>query len=432
MKFLSVCSGIEAASLAWKPLGFDPVAFSEIAPFQSNLLRYHYPEVPNWGDMTNFKNWDNADINVLVGGTPCQSYSLAGLREGLDDPRGSLMLTFGAVARRYKPEWVVWENVAGVLSSNGGRDLGSFFRLLEKCGYGFAYRVLDAQYFGVPQRRRRVFVVGRLGDWRAPAAVLFERESLSGNPEKSTEARSRDPGGPPSSPSQTSGSRVARPLLSSAQRGDYETETFVKSYAMRGREEGNLPEDQGDKTSTIRGSSGGSTRDLVCFTARQDGSDALVNLSPTVRANASGGIKGPAFCFSSKDDGSDAALDLSPTLRSGSHDKSHLNGGVPPAVCFSENSRQELRTHDLASSISSSTSGKPGQGTPHALFDEFIRRLTPLECERLQGLPDNYTNVAWRGKPASDSRRYEAIGNSIAVPVLEWIGKRIVFINSLM
>ena len=163
MKYLSVCSGIEAATVAWHPLGFDAFAYSEIEKFPCDLLKHHYPNTPNFGDMTKFKEWPDATINILVGGTPCQSFSVAGLRKGLDDPRGNLMLTYLAIANKYRPKWLVWENVPGVLSSNGGLDFASLLRGLEELGYGFAYRVLDAQYFGVPQRRRRVFVVGCLG-----------------------------------------------------------------------------------------------------------------------------------------------------------------------------------------------------------------------------------------------------------------------------
>jgi DNA (cytosine-5)-methyltransferase 1 len=189
MRFGSVCSGIEAASVAWHPLGWKPQWFSEIDKFPSAVLAHHYPDVPNLGDMTQFKEWPNDPIELLVGGTPCQSFSIAGLRKGLDDPRGNLMLTYLAIAERYAPRWIVWENVPGVLSSNGGRDFGTFLAALGQIGYGFAFRVLDAQYFGVAQRRRRVFVVGYLGDWRRAAAVLFERESLSGHPAPSREAR---------------------------------------------------------------------------------------------------------------------------------------------------------------------------------------------------------------------------------------------------
>ena len=189
MRYGSVCSGIEAASVAWHPLGWTPAWFAEIEAFPSAVLKHHYPAVPNLGDMTKYEEWPDAAIDVLVGGTPCQSFSVAGLRKGLDDPRGNLMLVFGALARRYRPQWLVWENVPGVLSSNGGRDFGTFLGMLGQLGYGFAYRVLDAQYFGVAQRRRRVFVVGCLGDWRRAAAVLFERHSLSGHPAPSRQAR---------------------------------------------------------------------------------------------------------------------------------------------------------------------------------------------------------------------------------------------------
>ena len=191
MNYLSVCSGIEAATVAWHPLGYKPVAFSEIEKFPAQVLAHHYPNTPNWGDVTKFNEWPDANINVLVGGTPCQSFSVAGLRKGLADPRGNLMLTYLAIADQYRPEWVVWENVPGVLSSNGGRDFASFLRGLAELGYGFAYRILDAQYFGVAQRRRRVFVVGHIRDWQRAAAVLFERHSLQGHPAPRREAGKR-------------------------------------------------------------------------------------------------------------------------------------------------------------------------------------------------------------------------------------------------
>ncbi|MBR2117691.1 MAG: DNA cytosine methyltransferase [Afipia sp.] len=236
MNYLSVCSGIEAATVAWHPLGWTPFGFSQFDPdhdysrgpdFPSAVLAHHYGSnlpgtawsgnaPPNFGDMTKFEEWPDAAIDLLVGGTPCQDYSVAGLRAGMDGVRGSLTLTYAAIARKYRAAWLVWENVPGVLSSNAGRDFASFLGLLagrrievpaggwQSAGivpgyeraYGLAWRVLDAQFvrvdgFGraVPQRRRRVFVVGYLGDWRRAAAVLFERESLCGNP-----APRREPG----------------------------------------------------------------------------------------------------------------------------------------------------------------------------------------------------------------------------------------------
>ena len=187
MKYLSICSGIEAASVAWHPLGWTPIGFSEIEPFPSAVLAHHYPTITNYGDMTKYEQWNikSGTVDLLVGGTPCQSFSVAGLRQGLKDPRGNLMLTFLAIAERIKPKWIVWENVPGVLSSNGGKDFGSFLGGLGELGYGFAYRVLDAQWVrtqrhprAVPQRRRRVFVVACAGDHISPAKVLFESESM--------------------------------------------------------------------------------------------------------------------------------------------------------------------------------------------------------------------------------------------------------------
>ncbi len=187
VRYLSVCSGIEAASVAWEPLGWEPAAFAEVEKFPSAVLAHHWPQVPNLGDMTRHESWNLGAIDLLVGGTPCQSFSVAGLRKGLHDPRGGLMLTFLEIAQRQRPRWIVWENVPGVLSSHGGRDFGAFLGALGALGYGWAYRVLDAQWFGVAQRRRRVFVVGCLGDGAAAATVLFESESVQRNPAPSRE-----------------------------------------------------------------------------------------------------------------------------------------------------------------------------------------------------------------------------------------------------
>ena len=166
MRYLSVCSGIEAVTMAWHDLGWKPAGFSEIEPFPSAVLAHHYPDVTNFGDMTKYKEWNlDGTIDLLVGGTPCQSFSVAGLRKGMDDPRGNLALVYCGMLDHFRPNWFVWENVPGVLSSSGGRDFGSFLGAVAQLGYGFSYRVLDAQYCGVAQRRRRVFVVGHLGRW---------------------------------------------------------------------------------------------------------------------------------------------------------------------------------------------------------------------------------------------------------------------------
>ena len=308
MKYGSVCSGVEAATVAWHPLGWEPQWFSEIEKFPCAVLQHHYPTVPNFGDMTKFKEWNDDPIDLLVGGTPCQSFSVAGLRKGLDDPRGNLMLTYLAIAERYQPRWLVWENVPGVLSSNGGRDFGTFLTALGQLGYGFAYRVLDAQYFGVAQRRRRVFVVGYLGDWRRAAAVLFERESLSGHPAPSRETRQE----------------VAKTLTRGVgQRYDPETEKLPIAFGWQNSAK------QGDSVS----------------------------------------------------------------------------GHVTPTLDKSK--------------------------TPAVQYGSKVRRLTPQECERLQGFPDDYTLIPYRNKSAADGPRYKAIGNSMAVPVMNWIGKQIQMVENM-
>jgi DNA (cytosine-5)-methyltransferase 1 len=192
MKYATVCSGIEAPSVAAEPLGWIPVWFSEIEPFPCKVLAHHYPDVPNLGDMTKITKEridELGPVDVFVGGTPCQSFSIAGLRQGLADPRGNLALEYLRIADALRPRFVVWENVPGVLSSNGGRDFESFLTALAELGYGWAYRVLDAQFFGVAQRRRRVFVVGCAGgDWKRAAEILFEPESVRGDSAPSREA----------------------------------------------------------------------------------------------------------------------------------------------------------------------------------------------------------------------------------------------------
>ena len=225
MRYGSVCSGIEAATVAWHPLGWTPVFFSEIAKFPSAVLAARWPGVPNVGDFTELHA--PPSIDLLVGGTPCQDFSIAGLRAGLDGDRGNLTLEFLRLAQRARPRWVVWENVPGVLSSNGGRDFGAILGGLVELGYGFAYRVLDAQFFGVPQRRRRVFVVGHSGGWAAAAAVLFERAGLRWD----------------SPPSRASGAEVAGPLGAGAEgRGwsdDFERSgAFIPAVAPTLRAEG--------------------------------------------------------------------------------------------------------------------------------------------------------------------------------------------------
>ena len=299
MRYASVCSGIEAATVAWHPLGWRPAFFSEIDHHPSKVLAHHYGDIPNYGDMTKFKDWPDHAIDLLVGGTPCQSFSVAGLRKGLSDPRGNLMLTYLAIAKRYRPRRLVWENVPGVLSSNKGRDFAAFIGGLAELGYHAAWRVLDAQFvrvdgFGraVPQRRRRVFVVGYLGDWRRAAAVLFERESMSGHPAPSRSAGEAvgaitangvgtcgadDNQGQAGHLISSSGS-VAHCLNAGGMgRLDYETETMV-AHALRG-EGFDASED---------GTGRGTPIVPIAFMSNASGANltAVENLSPTLKVRA--------------------------------------------------------------------------------------------------------------------------------------------------
>jgi DNA (cytosine-5)-methyltransferase 1 len=387
--YLSVCSGIEAATVAWHGLGWRPWAFSEIEAFPSAVLRHHYQTVPNLGDMTRFREWPDAVVDVLVGGTPCQSFSVSGLRQGLADPRGNLALTYLAVADRYRPRWLVWENVPGVLSADDGRAFGALLGGLAILGYGFAYRVLDAQYFGLAQRRKRVFVVGHLGDWRRAAAVLFERESLSGHPPPRRETGERvaptiggcSNGGGANGPGRdvdSCESLIAHALNAKggSRRIDAESQTFI-AYALR--------------------ANGGALRPEL-------GLDTVIS-------------------FSAKDSGADAG-DLAPTLRAGGHDKSHANAGVMPAIAFDNRLGEP---GDIGITLRAQSHG----ALPMAARGMQVRRLTPRECERLQGFPDDYTLIPYRGKPAADGPRYKALGNSMAVPVMAWIGRRIALMDAL-
>ena len=471
MKYLSLCSGIEAATVAWHPLGWEAVAYSEIERFPSEVLAHHYPSTPNLGDMTKFKEWNfESDVDLLVGGTPCQSFSVAGLRKGLDDPRGNLMLTYLAIADKYRPRWLVWENVPGVLSSNGGKDFGVFLGALGELGYGFAYRILDAQYFGVAQRRRRVFVVGYLGDWRAAAAVLFERHSLQGHPAPSREKR-EDP---------------AKCLTRGAnQRYDFETEDLIAqpivvdraafnqganaqykfraehsetmdSLVARGPHAVLQPIPIHDQATRHAGKNGEKTmgkgnglgvghpgepmntltkgdrhavaqpiplNSMNCF--RSPDADASTGCGIgeageamfTITKANSHAVAQP-IAFSGCDDGMDTQINVTPTMRVAGNAQGNL------AVAVGTDLYNGAITGEVACTMS--THGGDGNGTgPTVMQAMAVRRLTPVECERLQGFPDSYTDIKSKDKPTPDGPRYKALGNSMAVPVMAWIGQRI-------
>jgi DNA (cytosine-5)-methyltransferase 1 len=618
VRYLSICSGIEAASVAWHPLGWQPAGFSEIEPFPRAVLEQrlgavpvdwdhrHRPgsnTVPLFGDFTKIEAHHVGPVDLLVGGTPCQSFSVAGKRLGLDDPRGHLTLEFLALAQRVRPRWIVWENVPGVLSDDGGRTFGTFLGLLGELGYGWAYRVLDAQFArvggferAVPQRRRRVFVVGHLGDPSRAAAVLFDRESLRGNPAPRRKAGEGTAG--------TIGARTCRSIgaddaanghlisLSSGQaNAEIRTDGGAPSLtclheapivAHSLRAEGfDASEDGTGRQNLVPirryncpNCGFGMDAEHHCCPCCLIAFDTTQITSPANRSNPqpgdachplAAGAHAPAVAFSFKDSGNDATVETSPTLRSlGAY---CANGGSQMAVAFATtietvygdnhadadeaDAYQALRalreavgeeayskwctgilaafrtpevlrskvhgrsvrwarddwhelgddalprpetggawavltlweagcvgraprgwkpSEQLARQLVAHLSRLPHQGASAERFLHdlrraceglgllrealsavqeawrserrqkeparlgwAVRRLTPVEAERLQGFPDNFTQIPWRGKPAEqcpDGPRYKALGNSMAVNVMRWIGQRIAIVDA--
>jgi DNA (cytosine-5)-methyltransferase 1 len=461
MNYATVCSGIEAPSVAWDSLGWKPQWFSEIDAFPSKVLHHHYPHVPNLGDMTKLHEsatFQHSAISLLCGGTPCQSFSVAGLRKGLDDPRGNLMLTFLALADRKSPQWLVWENVPGVLSSNGGRDFGAFLGALVQLGYGFAYRVLDAQYYGVAQRRRRVFVVGHLGSWQPAAAVLFERHSLSGHPAPSRQARQDH--SPVAGTLTSNGGGLSRPA-GNANELDFCVPIAPTLEASFGHNLGldNQHIDKGgglfvsygiDEECNVsvnhfgpllRGGQGG-TRQSVAYalqagTTRENpdsgpqGAGISAELAYTLEARKETQI----VAFGAQNSASQPlshSEHISPTL-----DKSKVPGVVYDVTVFSEGQitspvNRSNPQPDLCHTLSKSDGVPLGVLNANNPTTMAVRRLTPIECERLQGFPDGYTDIQPKGKPTPDGPRYKALGNSMAVPVMRWIGQRIELVDSIL
>jgi len=518
MTYAEVCAGIAASTVAWHPLGWRCAWFAEVDPFCNAVLEHHYPEVPNLGDFTKITAAEPVDL--LVAGTPCQSFSVAGRRAGLDDPRGVLAFEFLALADRLRPRWVAFENVPGLLSSNGGRDFGAFLGALGECGYGWAYRILDAQYAGVPQRRRRVFVVGYLGDWRRAAAVLFERESVSGHPAPRREER-KEVAGPLGASTDrghgggglrndldgngafvVKGAAIGRKPEAGPQYGEVladgscytlnATEVHAVAHTLSGSEggcndpnragafvfvqntrdevrlmggdgqmAGALPAEAGMKQQnyvfepryfTRDNKTGGAPSDTAQLTRRSDLGDStpVVFESRFARNDrgAPSAVCPPLKARCGEDGRGDAAPlvfglstfetpkfaeDLSPPVMV----PSPTGGGQPPAVAFAIGSHagaadgdQTNRSHakggpvglNIAEELAYSL--REGRNQSVAMVSA-VRRLTPRECERLQGLPDDYTLVPYHGKPAKDGPRYRALGNSMAVPCMRWIGERI-------
>ena len=491
MTFGSVCSGIEAASVAWHPLGWNAAWLAEIEPFPCAVLAHHYPDVRNLGDMTTIiprvLSGEVDAPDVFTGGTPCQAFSVAGKRGSLADARGNLSLTFCEIANAIddvraadgrEPCIVVWENVPGVLSTSDNA-FGCFLGALAGSGCelqpaggrwtnaglvlgprrAVAWRIIDAQYFGLAQRRRRVFVVASARDGFDPAAVLFEFDGVRRDSAPSREARE---GTAPST---------------------------ARSVALRGREGGGTAELGEDCGLTLRASSGGGDKPhvLVAHSLRGEGFDASEDGTgrgtPLVAVDCHGvmptmlnGANTPAGHMARSGHNKDAyivpvAFDTTQITSAANYsnpkpgDPCHplAAGAHPPAVAFTDmrgdnrgpgikvtgdiantlhcakgQSEQQAVavgadtyngaiTGDVAATLGTQSGDGVSSG-PSVLHAMQVRRLTPVECEKLQGFEPGYTAIPWRGKPASecpDGPRYKALGNSWATPCARWIGERI-------
>ena len=482
MTYASVCSGIEAATVAWHPLGFAPVWFSQYDPehptndFASEVLAHHYPETPNLGDMTKLRDdeyYRKSNFELLVGGTPCQAFSIAGLRAGLADDRSNLALEYIRILGEKQPTWFLWENVPGVLTSNGGADFASILSgftgtdvpsqkftkegIIQGEFYSVAWRVFDSRYFGVPQRRRRIFVVGHLGnDWRPPVAVLFEQDSLWRDFTPGGAKRKRTTGGTKGStgagrdwPSDTA-SCLNRSLgVKQGLENQHINEgapLFVPmSYALQGNMIGRKPENgpqgsgvseetsftltkcdvhavayaiQGNVIDRNSGQNGlgiseeetptltksdrhGVSYTLSGFAQYQEGVGTLKKNGGDLGGGSETVLVQPiSFGWqNSPSQGDSVSLDVTPTL-----DKSKT-----PAVCYRTLVRRLTPMEPLQ-------------------YRTLVRRLTPMECLRLQGFPDDYLDIPG----ASDTRKYQVIGNSMTVQVMRWIGRRIQLTDKIL
>ena len=464
MKYASVCSGVEAASLAWMPIGWEPAWFSEIEPFPCAVLKERFPGVPNLGDMTKIDGEKYAGtVDLLVGGTPCQGFSVAGKQGGLDDPRSALCLAYCRLLETMRPRWFVWENVPGVFSTNGGEDFREFLRKIDEIGYSCAWRVLDAQYVrvdgyprAVPQRRRRVFVVGYLGDWRRPASVLFEPGCLPGDtPPRRTKRQSASAG--------SEGCSASTVWWDGSQKADTLTRTSDQQFMPDKKKLQCVIDMRQIEVQEDKENNGRNGRPLNVIEVMATGqanaetaTDHCVNLTcnheaPIICAGFSGGqgenVGGIGY-----------QEEVAPTIRSSESGSNQ----VPDILCqygdvagaltarydsspcadrganiVYENHAQDCRVKPCGecSPQINAKAGTGGGNLPIVLGAFTVRRLLPIETERLMGFPDNWTRIPWRGKPEEqcpDGPRYKACGNSMCVNVMRWIGMRIEYVERRM
>lgn len=418
MIYGSVCSGIESVSVAWEHLGWKCAFLSEIESFARAVLQYRYPDTPLHGDFTTIEDGMYESIDILVGGPPCQDFSIAGLREGMKGDRGNLTLEFVRLASRLRPKYVVFENVPGILSSNGGRDFGTFIGEMVRCGYDdIARRILDAQYFGVPQRRRRVFVVGCLGtDGKRAAEILFESDGVCRHNHARRTTREVTPTLP--SRSLTSG-------------GDFDIGGGVIAHAITATGVGTCGPD--DNQAQAGHLIAGTLRASASGVSRPGNGEECFLIAHTLRGEG----------FDASEDGTGRGTPIIPALlpfdtTSVTHPDNRANPQYgdpchtlaakanPPAIAFSQNQEGDIITGEIMHNLATNGNAT-GRNAPTIMTSRLaVRRLMPVECERLQGFPDNWTLVPYPNKRlAADGQRYCAIGNAMAVPVMRWIGEQI-------
>ena len=436
MRYLSICSGVEAATLAWKPLGWEAVGFAEIDLFPSAVLAHHYPDVPNFGDFTKIQKKDVGDFDLLVGGTPCQDFSIAGKNAGWEGTRGSLTYEYVRLLSRTMPTWFVWENVPGCMEGDKRLGFALFIKKLSELGYDVGWRTLDAQYVrvpgferAVPQRRRRVFVVGSLRKG-CVRKVLFEPESMRWDIEKSREEGK----GTPAYAQKNTYSycpEVSGAILAScgdkqflgnqeALSGNYHiVQNIFTQRSYNDYQEASIGK-------TLLASDSYDTSDLICVHGSQDpiSNSEVANCIERNQCQENViAIAGNTIGRKPGNGGNGNGYDESGVSYT-------LTSADRHAVCFQQNTRDEVRLINGNGKIAGALTASPGAKQQNYIKEKtIVRRLTPVECERLMGFPDNYTRIPWNGKleeECPDGHRYRACGNSMCVNVMRWLGMRIV------
>ena len=381
MNYLSVCSGIEAATVAWHEMGWNPIAFSEIEKFPSQVLAHHYPNVPNLGDMTKYKEWELSEpIDILVGGTPCQSFSVAGLRKGLDDPRGNLALTYVGILDKFRPKWCIWENVPGVLSSGGGEILAVSSVRWGKSGMGGPTGCLTLNTLEYPKDADECLLSDVLEIGNLPQKYYLTPTACQGILRRAEKR----------------GKELPILLLTALQHCVQEITKESEITKLRG---GKLI-----MTEKVSPTLQTSCNDY----SRADGFTMMVYETHPADSRV-------------KEMG-----DTCQTVTS----RWGTGGGNVPIVQKAYSIREDATANNFSATPLEVTPAlqalRPSVQSHHAQTfiagNYAVRRLTPTECERLQGFPDNYTNIK---ENCPDGPRYKSLGNSMAVPVMKWIGERI-------